>query len=172
MSTTDRSLWTEGRREGRSPSLLISVHTCKYFHPDLRGSCTKILCSRSLLQLSFLWETFFPHFFLIDSFLANRTVSADELFPLRAPFLSMEPCIAKFLNENCDPNQDGQITLHEWGQCLGVHMGTYIRVWSIVPEPHTERHFLSPVYSQDTSNSVSLLCLWSLSCLFLPFMLS
>lgn len=56
----------------------------------------------------------------LDSKPAHRTVSADELFPLRAPFLSMEPCIGKFLYEDCDPNQDRKVTFFEWSQCLKV----------------------------------------------------
>lgn len=62
----------------------------------------------------------FTHFF--SSSHHSRVVSTDELFPLRAPFLSMEPCIGKFL-ELCDPNNDQQITLIEWGQCLDVPQG-------------------------------------------------
>jgi hypothetical protein len=47
----------------------------------------------------------------------DRTVSRHELFPLRAPFLSMEPCISDFLNA-CDSNGDHKVTLVEWGHCL------------------------------------------------------
>jgi hypothetical protein len=49
----------------------------------------------------------------------DRHVSRHELFPLRAPLLSMESCISEFLN-NCDANDDHKITLVEWGQCLGA----------------------------------------------------
>lgn len=49
----------------------------------------------------------------------DRFVSRHELFPLRAPLLSMEPCIAEFLDK-CDSNQDHKITLKEWGLCLGA----------------------------------------------------
>jgi len=49
----------------------------------------------------------------------DRHVSRHELFPLRAPLLSMESCISDFLN-NCDENDDHKITLVEWGKCLGA----------------------------------------------------
>jgi hypothetical protein len=55
----------------------------------------------------------------LDSHPTDRTVSRHELFPLRAPLLSLEPCIADFLN-NCDADTDHKITLIEWGQCLGA----------------------------------------------------
>ncbi|KAL3192394.1 hypothetical protein MRX96_059118 [Rhipicephalus microplus] len=42
--------------------------------------------------------------------------------PLRAPLLSMEHCIAPFLN-GCDKNDDHTITLKEWGECLGLEDG-------------------------------------------------
>ncbi|KAI1296930.1 Sparc [Halotydeus destructor] len=53
----------------------------------------------------------------LDKHPHDRTVSRHELFPLRAPFLSMEPCISDFLNL-CDSNNDHKVTLVEWGQCL------------------------------------------------------
>lgn len=49
----------------------------------------------------------------------DRHVSRHELFPLRAPLLSMESCISDFL-DNCDSNNDHKITLVEWGECLGA----------------------------------------------------
>jgi len=52
----------------------------------------------------------------------DRVVSRHELFPLRAPLLSMEPCIAEFLDK-CDSNADNKITLFEWGSCLGAEQG-------------------------------------------------
>ncbi|KAG0412794.1 hypothetical protein HPB47_010061 [Ixodes persulcatus] len=55
----------------------------------------------------------------LDSHPHDRAVSRHELFPLRAPLLSMEHCIAPFLN-NCDQNDDHTITLKEWGECLGL----------------------------------------------------
>lgn len=51
-----------------------------------------------------------------------RYVSRHELFPLRAPLLSMESCISDFL-DNCDANEDHKITLIEWGKCLGASPG-------------------------------------------------
>lgn len=47
----------------------------------------------------------------------DRSVSRHELFPIRAPLMSLEHCIAPFL-ESCDPNDDHRITLQEWGNCL------------------------------------------------------
>ena len=47
----------------------------------------------------------------------DRSVSRHELFPIRAPLVSLEHCIAPFL-ESCDSNNDHRITLIEWGTCL------------------------------------------------------
>ncbi|BFF92078.1 SPARC [Drosophila madeirensis] len=47
----------------------------------------------------------------------DRSVSRHELFPIRAPLVSLEHCIAPFL-ESCDSNKDHRITLVEWGACL------------------------------------------------------
>lgn len=47
----------------------------------------------------------------------DRSVSLHELFPIRAPLMSLEHCIAPFL-ESCDPDGDHYITLQEWGKCL------------------------------------------------------
>ncbi|XP_013112968.1 SPARC [Stomoxys calcitrans] len=49
----------------------------------------------------------------------DRSVSRHELFPIRAHLISLEHCIAPFL-ESCDPNNDHRITLIEWGACLGL----------------------------------------------------
>uniref|UniRef100_D3TLT3 Matricellular protein osteonectin/SPARC/Bm-40 n=1 Tax=Glossina morsitans morsitans TaxID=37546 RepID=D3TLT3_GLOMM len=49
----------------------------------------------------------------------DRSVSRHELFPIRAPLVSLEHCIAPFL-ESCDANKDHRITLIEWGACLGL----------------------------------------------------
>lgn len=49
----------------------------------------------------------------------DRSVSRHELFPIRAPLVSLEHCIAPFL-ESCDSNNDHRITLIEWGACLGL----------------------------------------------------
>jgi hypothetical protein len=55
----------------------------------------------------------------LDSHPHDRSVSRHELFPIRAPLLAMEHCIAPFL-DTCDVNDDHQITLTEWGTCLGL----------------------------------------------------
>lgn len=47
----------------------------------------------------------------------DRSVSIHELFPIRAPLMSLEHCIEPFL-KSCDPNDDHRITLKEWGNCL------------------------------------------------------
>lgn len=52
----------------------------------------------------------------------DRHVSRHELFPLRAPLLSMESCIGTFL-DGCDADDDHKITLKEWGKCLGASDG-------------------------------------------------
>jgi len=52
----------------------------------------------------------------------DRHVSRHELFPLRAPLLSMESCISEFL-DGCDADDDHKITLTEWGKCLGANSG-------------------------------------------------
>lgn len=52
----------------------------------------------------------------------DQSVSRHELFPIRAPLMSLEHCIAPFL-ESCDVNRDHRITLKEWGNCLGLEEG-------------------------------------------------
>lgn len=47
----------------------------------------------------------------------DRSISRHELFPIRAPLIALEHCIAPFL-EGCDTNDDHRITLQEWGSCL------------------------------------------------------
>ncbi|XP_013773869.1 SPARC-like isoform X2 [Limulus polyphemus] len=49
----------------------------------------------------------------------DRAISRHELFPIRAPLLAMEHCIAPFL-DSCDVDDDHIITLAEWGKCLGL----------------------------------------------------
>lgn len=46
-----------------------------------------------------------------------RFVSRHELFPIRAPLMALEHCIAPFL-DRCDEDDDHRITLAEWGKCL------------------------------------------------------
>jgi len=53
----------------------------------------------------------------LDGHPHDRSVSRHELFPIRAPLMSLEHCIAPFL-ESCDSNDDHRITLKEWGKCL------------------------------------------------------
>ncbi|XP_035221665.1 SPARC-like [Stegodyphus dumicola] len=49
----------------------------------------------------------------------DRHVSRHELFPIRAPLMAMEHCVAPFL-DSCDADDDHKITLKEWGNCLGL----------------------------------------------------
>lgn len=49
----------------------------------------------------------------------DRTVSHHELIPITAPVIPMESCIKPFL-QKCDTDDDNQITLKEWGKCLGL----------------------------------------------------
>jgi len=55
----------------------------------------------------------------LDGHPHDRQVSRHELFPIRAPLMALEHCIAPFL-DNCDADNDHRITLKEWGQCLEV----------------------------------------------------
>lgn len=48
-----------------------------------------------------------------------RAVSRHELFPIRAPLLYLEHCIAPFLNK-CDADNDHMVTLKEWSNCLEI----------------------------------------------------
>ncbi|XP_073989507.1 secreted protein, acidic, cysteine-rich [Rhodnius prolixus] len=49
----------------------------------------------------------------------NRAVSRHELFPIRAPLVALEHCIAPFL-DGCDSNNDHEITLNEWVKCMEI----------------------------------------------------
>lgn len=53
----------------------------------------------------------------LDGHPHDRTVSRHELFPIRAPLVALEHCIAPFL-DSCDYNDDHTITLKEWAKCL------------------------------------------------------
>lgn len=55
----------------------------------------------------------------LDGHPHDRTVSRHELFPIRAPLMALEHCIAPFL-DGCDVNDDHKITLKEWGKCLQI----------------------------------------------------
>jgi hypothetical protein len=52
----------------------------------------------------------------------DKHVSHHELIPITAPVIPMESCIKPFL-EKCDANNDGSITIKEWGKCLGLKEG-------------------------------------------------
>jgi secreted protein acidic and rich in cysteine len=53
----------------------------------------------------------------LDAHDNDRSVSRHELFPIRAPLMALEHCIAPFL-DSCDADNDHRITLEEWGTCL------------------------------------------------------
>ncbi|OXU21827.1 hypothetical protein TSAR_008678 [Trichomalopsis sarcophagae] len=53
----------------------------------------------------------------LDGHPHDRAVSRHELFPIRAPLMALEHCIAPFL-DSCDSDNDHKITLKEWGKCL------------------------------------------------------
>ncbi|XP_011505492.1 PREDICTED: SPARC [Ceratosolen solmsi marchali] len=53
----------------------------------------------------------------LDGYPHDRAVSRHELFPIRAPLMALEHCIAPFL-DSCDADNDHNITLKEWGKCL------------------------------------------------------
>jgi len=58
----------------------------------------------------------------LDGHPHDRSVSLHELFPIRAPLMSLEHCIAPFL-ESCDPDNNHRIYLQEWGNCLQLEEG-------------------------------------------------
>jgi len=55
----------------------------------------------------------------LDGHPPDRSVSRHELFPIRAPLLALEHCIAPFL-DGCDANNDHRVTLSEWAKCLEI----------------------------------------------------
>jgi len=59
----------------------------------------------------------------LDGHPHDRAISRHELFPIRAPLLYLEHCIAPFLNK-CDANIDHMVTLEEWGNCLEIPIET------------------------------------------------
>lgn len=63
-----------------------------------------------------------------------RFVSRHELFPIRAPLMALEHCIAPFL-DRCDEDDDHRITLAEWGKCL--QLDEVYRTTSSLPTCHT-----------------------------------
>ncbi|KAE9421024.1 hypothetical protein Angca_002148 [Angiostrongylus cantonensis] len=54
----------------------------------------------------------------------DKAVSHHELIPITAPVIPMESCIKPFL-ESCDTNNDGTISIVEWGKCLGLKDGNF-----------------------------------------------
>ncbi|KAJ8916975.1 hypothetical protein NQ315_008375 [Exocentrus adspersus] len=53
----------------------------------------------------------------LDGHPPDRSVSRHELFPIRAPLMALEHCIAPFLN-SCDSDNNHRITIKEWAKCL------------------------------------------------------
>nr|CAH7739719.1 unnamed protein product [Callosobruchus chinensis] len=53
----------------------------------------------------------------LDGHPPDRSVSRHELFPIRAPLMSLEHCIAPFL-DSCDSDDNHRITIKEWAKCL------------------------------------------------------
>jgi hypothetical protein len=49
----------------------------------------------------------------------NKKVSMHELIPITAPVMPMESCIKPFLKK-CDADGDEEVSLKEWGKCLGL----------------------------------------------------
>lgn len=58
----------------------------------------------------------------LDAHDNDRFVSRHELFPIRAPLMALEHCIAPFLDQ-CDADNDHRVTLSEWGRCLQLDEG-------------------------------------------------
>lgn len=56
----------------------------------------------------------------------DRAVSRHELFPIKAPLMTLEHCIAPFL-DSCDRDDDHKITLIEWGKCLQLNEVSVLR---------------------------------------------
>jgi len=71
----------------------------------------------------------------LDSHPYDRSVSRHELFPIRAPLLAMEHCIAPFLDK-CDADDDHRISLKEWGLCLGLEENEIEDKCAIIRENH------------------------------------
>jgi len=56
----------------------------------------------------------------LDGYPKDRVVSRHELFPIRAPLLTLEHCVSPFL-DSCDPDDDHRVTLKEWAHCLDLN---------------------------------------------------
>ncbi|CAG9787523.1 unnamed protein product [Diatraea saccharalis] len=63
----------------------------------------------------------------LDAHDNDRFVSRHELFPIRAPLMALEHCIAPFLDA-CDADHDHRITLAEWGRCLQLQEVIRVRI--------------------------------------------
>ncbi|KAL2737840.1 SPARC-like [Vespula squamosa] len=67
----------------------------------------------------------------LDGHPHDRTVSRHELFPIKAPLMALEHCIAPFF-DSCDADNDHLITLVEWGKCLQLDEDARVRHGCIV----------------------------------------
>lgn len=56
----------------------------------------------------------------LDGHPHDRSVSRHELFPIRAPLMALEHCIAPFL-DGCDTDDNHRITFTEWAKCLDLN---------------------------------------------------
>eukprot|EP00914_Ancora_sagittata_P029855 GHVO01059271.1.p1 GENE.GHVO01059271.1~~GHVO01059271.1.p1 ORF type:complete len:253 (+),score=41.15 GHVO01059271.1:124-882(+) len=52
----------------------------------------------------------------------NSYIEASEIADLTAMLKTQEKCTTPFLT-NCDVNRDGNLSIHEWGKCLGLAEG-------------------------------------------------
>lgn len=69
----------------------------------------------------------------LDGHPHDRAVSRHELFPIRAPLMALEHCIAPFL-DSCDTDNDHKITLIEWGKCLELDEVSIFFSWLFLPK--------------------------------------
>jgi len=81
-----------------------------FFHLEREAEKSSNESSRAAVAAVWKWCD-------LDGHPHDRVVSRHELFPIRAPLMAMEHCIAPFLDE-CDVDNDHRITLKEWGHCL------------------------------------------------------
>ncbi|XP_071808799.1 SPARC-like [Asterias amurensis] len=58
-------------------------------------------------------------FFNMDVSPTDYHLSDEELLPMRAQLLPMEPCTDAFI-AGCDTNDDDLISIIEWGKCMGL----------------------------------------------------
>ena len=64
----------------------------------------------------------------LDGHPHDRAVSRHELFPIKAPLMALEHCIAPFL-DSCDIDGDHKITLIEWGKCLELNEVNFLPLY-------------------------------------------